>query len=540
MVLLPTRSWYAAGTPVHVEVRSASGHPPAGSESGWRLDVLELGRRVHAVAVDRPGTVELGALPTGCYGLDLRDAADASLTRTAVQVLEPDQVRTRLRYGFVTDYRPDRDTDGLADLVRRLHLTAIQCYDWAFRHADPLGGGESYTDPLGRRVDLGTVRRLVAACHRVGADALGYAAVYGVGAEQWPRWSHRALLDHEGRAHRLGEDFLRIVDPAAPDWLAHLVAALAAATETVGFDGFHLDQYGWPMLARTPDGAVVDVAASFTTMLAAARRRLPAARLIFNNVNDFPTRATADAGQDAVYVEVWEPHDELGDLAALVQRSRAVAGTRPVVVAAYLTCFGTAPQTEALQAAALLMATLFSHGATNLLVGEEGRVLTDPYYPRNEAIDPAALDRLVRWHDFLVEHDDLLVAPAIVEVTGSHTGSYNGVLDVCYQDAPVSWHPRPGCVWRRVTRTGAGLVVHLVNLTGVDSVRWDHPQPPPGRTGAGSLRLALTGLADPDVWVADPDGSGHLQQVPVRTEGGLGRAVLPSLRTWQVVLVRSR
>ena len=35
-----------------------------------------------------------------------------------------------------------RLTDAALDTVRRLHLTGIQFYDWAYRHADLLGGGE--------------------------------------------------------------------------------------------------------------------------------------------------------------------------------------------------------------------------------------------------------------------------------------------------------------------------------------------------------------------------------------------------------------
>ena len=69
---------------------------------------------------------------------------------------------------------------------------------------------------------------------------------------------------------------------------------------------------------------------------------------MFNNVNDFPTWVTAHSRQDAVYIEVWEPHVGLGDLDHRVQardpegdvaeiggpgeqiRDDAAAGPRPV------------------------------------------------------------------------------------------------------------------------------------------------------------------------------------------------------------------
>lgn len=47
--------------------------------------------------------------------------------------------------------------------------------------------------------------------------------------------------------------------------------------------------------------------------------------------------------------------------------------------------------------AALVMATVFTHGATHLLLGEDSNVLTDPYYPRNHRIDPESLGLFVRY-----------------------------------------------------------------------------------------------------------------------------------------------
>ena len=51
------------------------------------------------------------------------------------------------------------------------------------------------------------------------------------------------------------------------------------------------------------------------------------------------------------------------------------------------------------------MATLFSHGATQLLAGEADRILVDPYYVRNHVVERSTAALLKRWYDFLVEHD---------------------------------------------------------------------------------------------------------------------------------------
>src|SRR5690606_14804437 len=120
-------------------------------------------------------------------------------------------------------YPPGADPAPVADLARQLHLTAVQFYDWAYRHADLLGGGEEYRDALDQPISLATVRSYAEAVRATGADALGYAAVYAVGPQEWPTWEAHALLDPSGRPYGLG-DFLFVVDPAAPAWLEHFTA----------------------------------------------------------------------------------------------------------------------------------------------------------------------------------------------------------------------------------------------------------------------------------------------------------------------------
>lgn len=523
--LLPERTVYAAGAPVRVEVRGAGG-PGV-------LKVLHLGA-VHAeLTVDGDGFADLGPLPPGGYGVELA-LGERPVARTAVQVAA--DPRAVLRYGFVVDYRPGRDVAAVTDNLRRLHLTAVQFYDWAYRHADLLGGGDTYDDALGQPVALETVRALVEGCHAVGSDALGYAAVYAVGPQEWAGWEHDALLTPGGRPYGLG-DFLFLVDPAAPDWLDHFTGDLADAVRRVGFDGFHLDQYGYPKRAHRPDGRPVDTAASFSTLIHRVRDELPSARLVFNNVNDFPTWATARTPQDAVYIEVWEPSTRLEHLAHVVTRARAEADGKPVVIAAYQHVYDSAPAAAADRATALTMATLHSHGATHLLCGEADRILVDPYYVRNHTVEPSTAALLRRWYDFLVEHADLLDAPGAAEVTASYAGGYNDDLDVSYEATPVAQFAAPGTVWRRITRVGDRLVVHLINLAGQDDTVWDAPRNAPADPGPGTLRLRRSGPGLPRVRVADPDRRAHLVDVPVTEDGDWACAVLPAPHIWQLVVV---
>ncbi len=519
--LLPTRALYSPADIIRVEVR--------GLAAPGAIEVRSLGDLVATHPVEQDGIVELGHLPVGGYSVRLDNA------RTAIQVT--DSPRETLRYGFVVDYSPGRDITSVSDNIRRLHLTGMQFYDWAYRHADLLGGGDTYSDALGQPVSLASVRSLIQACHDAGADALGYAAVYAAGPNEWPTWEHDALLTATGHPYALG-DFLFILDPAAPDWAEHFTADLSNAIKRVGFDGFHLDQYGYPKRAHRPDGAVVDLSTSFRSLIETTRDRLPDSRLVFNNVNDFPTWVTANTRQDAVYIEVWKPQLELGHLAWTVNRARSLAGRKPVVIAAYQHVYDTASGDEADRAAGLTMATLFSHGASHLLVGEGDRILVDPYYVRNHEITPSTADLLRRYYDFAVAHHDLLFPPEIVDVTGSYAADYNDDIDLTYPHAAVTESATAGAVWRRITQDPTGrYIVHAINLTGQTDALWDAPRAPHGDPGGATLRVRRMGTGVPLIRWADPDTQPDLIDLHVTIDGDYATAQMPAPCRWQIILI---
>jgi dextranase len=258
---------------------------------------------------------------------------------------------------------------------------------------------------------------------------------------------------------------------------------------------------------------------------------------VFNNVNDFPTWTAAASPQDAVYVEVWDPHLTLGALASVAARARASGGNKPIAIAAYQHVYDSAPPEAADRATAFTMATLFSHGATQLLAGEADRILVDPYYVRNHVVEHSTAELLRRWYDFMVEHDELLFDPATVDVTGSYAGLYNDDVDVSYTGASVVGEPVAGAVWRRIVETPHGLVVHLINLTGQPDALWDAPKAAVPDIGEGALRIRAMAGPTPRVRVADPDRSPRLVEVEVESGGTHATAILPPPGAWQMVLI---
>jgi dextranase len=517
MELLPTKATFAPGEPVVVEARGAS--------EGETLRLVHLDRVVAEVRVDAAGRASFPPQTEGGYGVD------ADGVSTAVDVLD-DPLR-RPRYGFVSHYEADRATDGVAENVRRFHLNAVQFYDWMYRHAKLMPPADDFDDALGQRVSLATVRRLVAAVHEAGSLPIAYAAVYAVGKEAWPEWEADGLYRRDGSPWMLG-DFLWNVDPTSERWLAHFSNDLRSTLE-VGFAGFHLDQYGSPKWALRRDGTSVDLVEAFPALIDRVAADAPEARLIFNNVNDFPTFATVRAAQALTYIEVWAPHTRLRHLAQLVSKARLLAPDRPVVLAAYLSAY-QGDEAEALQAEKLQLATVFSHGGTVLLHGEEAAVLTEAYYVRHRQVAPETQHVARRSFDFAVRYGDLLFAEEAVDVTRTHLGGENEEVRV---DAPVpvATDAEAGTLWGRVLRVPQGLLVSLIDLSAQADDNWDAPKSPSAPLDGVRVSILRRSETAPSIAVCSPDAP-QLAALTVERSERYDTVTLPGFDTWALVLIR--
>jgi dextranase len=512
MELLAAKATFAPGEPIVVEVRDGDG----------AVRLLHLDRVVAEGRVEN-GSVSFPPQPEGGYGVD----ADGS--STAVDVLADPLARPR--YGFVSHYEAGREADGVAENVRRFHLNAVQFYDWMYRHAKLMPPAEEFEDALGQRISLGTVRRLVAAVREAGSLPIAYAAVYAVGKEAWPEWEADGLYRRDGSPWMLG-DFLWNVDPTSGRWLAHFTADLRSTLE-VGFAGFHLDQYGSPKWAMRSDGSLVDLVEAFPALIDRVAADVPESRLVFNNVNDFPTFATVRANQALTYIEVWAPHTTLGHLAELVTKARLLGPDRPVILAAYLSAY-QGEEAAALQAEKLQLATVFSHGGTVLLHGEEAAVLTEAYYVTHQEIAPATQDAARRYFDFAVRYGDLLFASD--DVTRTHLGGDNEEVRV---EAParVATDAEAGTVWGRVLRVPDGLLVSLIDLSAQTDDRWDAPKTRSAPLDGVRVSILRRGKTPPRIAVASPDAPQLAALEPERSER-YDTVTLPAFDTWALVLIR--
>jgi dextranase len=514
--LIPTKATFAPGEPLEVEVRGT-----ADTVSLWQLE-----RKVAEVE-PADGIARFGALPEGGYGVEGGGAA------TALDVLA--DPLSRARYGFVARYEAGRDVEGVVENVRRLHLNAVQFYDWMYRHADLVPPQDDFEDALGQTISLDTVRRLAVAIAEAGSLPMAYAAVYAVGKEAWSEWEAEGLYRADGTPWMLG-DFLWNVDPSAERWVSHFVEDLRAALAAVEFKGFHLDQYGAPKRALRKDGSVVELEEAFPALLERLAVDVPDARMIFNNVNDFPSWTTARATQSLTYIEVWSPSVRLGQLADLVIKARSYAPDKAVILAAYLSSY-RGDEAAASAAERLQHAVVFSHGGTVLLHGEERNVLTEAYYVRNQQLSAESSEAARGCYDFAVRYGDLLFDRESVDVT--HTMLAGENLEVKVEGpVRVSIDCEPGALWARVIRTRRGLLVSLIDLSAQEDDLWDGPKRPSPRLSGVRIAVERVRPDAPRFDFAEPDEAPGLAQLEASFDGRHDVVELPAFGPWALVLIR--
>jgi dextranase len=516
--LVPVKATFAPGEEVVIEVRGGGD----ADVSLWHLD------RCVATAATEDGVARFPAQPEGGYGVAADDAS------TAVEVLA--NPLARARYGFVASYPEARDVAGVVENVRRLHLNAVQFYDWMYRHAKLVPPNDVFADALGQTVSLDTSRRLAAALEEHGSLPIAYAAVYAVGRDEWPEWESDGLFRPDGTPWTLGEDFLWNVDITSDRWLAHFVDDLRDALKAGGFAGFHLDQYGQPKRALRKDGTAVDLSVAFPELLERLSRDVPDARLIFNNVNDFPTWATAPAPQAATYIEVWAPHVRLLHLAELVTRARSFAPEQAVILAAYLSVYANASEDEAMAAERLQHAVVLSHGGTVLLHGEERNVLTEAYYVSNHVLGDEAAAAARRTYDFAVRYGDLLFDRGDADITRMVAGGLNQEIRV-NGPVPVATDCEPGALWLRVVQTSVGRVVHLIDLSNQEDDEWDTPKRSARLLEGVRLAVERDDVDAPTIAVASPEQPA-LQTLSSTYDGRHDVVELPPFGPWCMVLIR--
>lgn len=458
--------------------------------------------------------------------------------------------RRSTRYGFLSDFHPKEQGDGRdVALLNKLHLNLVQFYDWMYRHDDLVPSMEVFTDLMGRQLSLGVVKEKIGLCHEYGMKTIAYGAIYAASRaffEKHPDW---ALYYNNGKEIDFIDIFIIMNIAETSPWHRHIIAEYRKAIEEVGFDGIHMDTYGYPktgfskLEGRLQPERLDD---QFPVLINHTREELvkskPDVALIFNNVGNWPVDSVGTSDLDAIYIEVWKPYERYHHIHQIIAWAHRHGEGKPVILAAYLAPFRLEPEGEIDRAnvsALLLSAVIFSHGANHLLLGEERGVLTQGYYADYSVASEPFMREIRNYYDFMVRYLHVLYAPALRDVSMTHVEGDN--LEYVFEGAAFTTYGEPGKVWTVVRESRDWKVVSFINLTNNEEDYWNAGKNRPHPQGPVRVRILVDREAK-SVFTASPDsGMGRPVMLPAAYEDGpRGQTLvvtIAELHIWDMLVI---
>jgi dextranase len=415
------------------------------------------------------------------------------------------------RYGFVCDFSPSRSNiEETIETLNRFHINGLQFYDWQFRHDTLIPPQDDFSDPLGRPLSLKITKALIASAHRFGMKAMPYLAIYAASAAFWKSHPDWDLYDQNHALIPFGDDFLGIMNPVAQGpWSTHLLEECQKVLTQLPFDGLHIDQYGDPKTGFDELGQPVDLPKAFVDFVTAAVKQHPQAPVLFNAVGNWPIESLAKAPTAFNYIEIWPPKTTYSDVADIVRNARQLSGEKPVVIALYL------PANRPINNR-LADAIIFSAGGTRIELGENGRLLSDPYFPKHEPIDAGFSEILRRQLELIIRFEEW-ISPLIKE-------------------SALPKMQLPEGIQPFFRKTVQGFSLSLVNLGHAGILNWTENHPQPEIKRGFTIEVSLDEPIE-SIWLVSADRD-SLSPEPVEFQA-LANAVtieVPSLEIWDVLL----
>jgi dextranase len=461
-------------------------------------------------------------------------------------------------HGFATSFG-EEDIPLVLEWHRALRSTVVQVYDWMASYTEPLGPQSGWEDPSHRPVSLGALRALAAGLKELGAVTHAYAPVYAVGNQFATEHLEMLMYQGDGEAIRFLDQIV-LANPANEEWQRHFATTYGEAADAVGFDGFHIDTYGYPRIANDVDGNPIDLRLAYESFLTFLRAAWPSELLSFNQVNGVPSATKLPGGPGFRYCEIWPPNDGWRHFEGLLDRTSGRAGllgrpaSRDELMRGSLACYppvwgidsptglveGVARKSS-LRTVVSTEAIVTLLGASALIYGDKTAALCDPYYPKHARLSEKEAATVIAWRRFALRCRDLFLEGE--DTSWYEIGDENGSVGI-EASAPVRPEPVGGALFARVVHAEGLLSVGVVDLTGSKNGRWSEPTER-GSVSSVTVRVLLD---DPHSWQSSAAVLGAhddrlapvlAKEVPHRQ----GRALeieLPIVSGWSVLRLEMR
>lgn len=424
------------------------------------------------------------------YGIDVSVFADGKLEQEISSSFDVvSDWRRATRYGFLSDfYTRDKGDEEDVKSLCKFHLNLVQFYDWMYRHNDLIPPTPEYMDLMGRKMDFDVVKEKIAFCHRYGMKAIAYGAIYAASIEFFNEHKEWGLYNSSGEVYNFIDIFkIMNISPDSP-WHTHIIGQYRNAIDKAGFDGIHMDTYGFPKtgMSRIDMKEKTErLEEAFPVLINNTRKELERINrdvcLIFNNVGNWPVDTVAEAGQDALYIEVWDPYERYHHIQEILRWAKHLGKGKQVILAAYLKPFKEkdagktekdAEQIEEAQVSALLLTSaIAANGGYHLLLGEKNGILTQGYYADYSRLQDDFIRTLRNYYDFIVRYSKILYDNELRDVSMTHFGGEN--LEYVFENAEFSPYGEPGRVWVIIREKPGRKTISFVNLTGNSEDYWN-------------------------------------------------------------------
>jgi len=499
------------------------------------IELYSLGHKVSEFSFPITGAltdIELPSIETTFAGYGVKAALKKGEEQranvfTAFDVAAHGKV---VRYGFLSDFSENDADDRDVSAMAKYHVNTVQFYDWSYRPDMLVAPADKYSDLMGKQNCLQTVKAKIAQCHEYGMRAVGYGAVYA--ASESYRCDHpdqSLFARQDNPLCFIGKFYIMNISKGCP-WHDHIIAEYKHAA-SLGFDGFHMDTYGFPKTALDADGQMVYLEEHFNELIEDTKEALQAVApepcLIFNNVGGWPVEITKFAPQECVYIEVWPPNDRYSHLKQLILSAKSTG--KPVVLAAYPVPFHKDTKQRALESELLCALAIALNGASQLFIGEHNAVITQGYYADYTRLDHGQIMKIRAYQDFFVQYEELLFDDTLKDVSFTHIG-WDNVEYAC--DADYSVSGEAGKLWLNIRENKHIKLIGMVNLNGNDDL-WNEGKEKPKDLYNVTFSV-LTHKPVSRVCFASPDINGGLAEAlefstQVSEKGELTAVTIPHI-----------
>lgn len=454
----------------------------------------------------------------GGYGIDFCNGEDIICSR-GFSVME--KWTENPFYGFLTDFGEKReDTENTADYLTQYHINGIQYYDWMYDYGNLVFTDEDiYSDAWARKKEISNkiLRKLIFSMHEKNIKSMAYVAIYAATPELTEKNKDWILYRKENEEYRIF-DFCEKIHIVSNDekstWNRHLTEECKKTTD-YGFDGIHLDQYGYPKENESYflDNGVYkeyDSPKGFKYFINNLKKELKR-DIVFNYVDNWPEKIQKDTDTGFVYIEPWECCNTYKDLYEMTFGVTRNTGKK-LILAAYI----KGGYSQSIKLADAIIAV--SKGKRTE-IGETGKILSGPYFPDADKADEKLLSEILNYYDYMAESEYFInMKKSSIKINAPY----------------ISQTPDIGKIWYFVKENEKYYSIDLINLKNIVNDNWREEQKEPEEINDYNLEFDFI---PEKVFITDPFSS-------VRPLGSESyeikdkKIIIKSLKYWLNIIIK--